>query len=70
MSKKWEERLPTVSGTLPGGGPLIRTEPSGRAPSPIAFLGVYPALTKQRRFEVSGTWMNLPVAVERESFDG
>ena len=65
----WEELLPTVIGTLPGGGPLIRTDPSARAPSPIAFLGVYPALTKQRQFVVGGVRMNLPVAVERESFE-
>gem|GEM_PF-6174300 len=35
----------------------------------MAFLGVYPALTLQRPFDVAGTRIHLPVEVERTSFD-
>ena len=64
----WQTLIPPTSGVLPGGLPLCRTDPGGSAPAPIAFLGVYPALTRQRQFQVDGTRMNLPVEVERESF--
>ena len=64
----WESSIPAVRGTLPGGQPLVRTDPSGDAHAKIVFVGVYPALTRQRRFTVDGVPMNLPVEVEEQSF--
>lgn len=65
----WQALIPPTAGTLPGGSPLCRTDPSGNPNANIAILGVYPALTRQRRFVVDGTPMNLPVEVEAVSFD-
>ena len=65
----WTTQIPPIAGTLPGGSPLNRTDPSGNPTADIAILGVYPALTRQRRFTVNGTPMNLPVEVEAVSFD-
>ena len=64
----WQDLIPATRGTLPGGAPLRRTDPSGEGRAKIAFLGVYPAATKVRQMSVDGTRMNLPVEVEAESF--
>lgn len=67
-SAQWEALIPRERGTLPGGGPLARTDPTGRFGAPIVFLGVYPAATAVRPLAVDGARMLLPVAVEPESF--
>lgn len=65
----WQDHLPSERGTLPGGQPLRRTDPSGPPDAKIAILGVYPALTKKRIMTVGGTRMSLPVEVEGHSFE-
>ena len=65
---KWQDLIPQIHGTLPGGVPLRRTECSGPTPTKVAFLGVYPALTEKRLFTVGDTRMWLPTQVEAESF--
>ena len=64
----WQTHIPATAGVLPGGAPLCRTDPGGSPSAPVAILGVYPALTRQRQMQVGGTRLNLPVEVERESF--
>lgn len=69
MARPWEALIPLTRGTLPGGGLLRRTEPSGDPDARIVILGVYPALTAKRIHPVGGVRMTLPVAVEAVSFD-
>jgi hypothetical protein len=64
----WEQHLPKVKGTLPGGTPLPRTDPSGSFDAGILVLGVYPAATRVARMVVGGVPLMLPLAVEEESF--
>jgi len=69
MVESWEEMLPAVPSSLPLGGVLHRTDPSGARTAKIAFLGVYPAATKLDRWRHNGQTYQLPVGVERTSFD-
>lgn len=69
MRSPWDDLLPPTRGTLPGGAPLRRTDPSGNPEAQITIIGVYPAATKVRPVAVSGTRINLPVEVEAVSFD-
>lgn len=64
----WESLIPPARGRLPNGSPVPRTDPGGTFDAPIAVLGLYPAarVIAQR---VAGRLMNLPVAVERTSFE-
>ena len=64
----WKELLPDARGTLPGGLPLRRTDPSGPCRATVAFLGAYPAATSVRQVLVNYRRLNLPVEVEAESF--
>jgi hypothetical protein len=65
----WEANLPAVLGALPLGGRLVRTDPRGPTPAPIAIIGLYPALTTKRQWPgPRGRW--LPTAVEERSFEG
>lgn len=68
----WSDLLPEVRGTLPLGGQLRRTDPGGVCPAPIAFVGLYPALTRRRvhRCADGKTMINLPFEVEARSFEG
>ena len=68
MPENWEQYIPPIKGTLPGGAPLRRTEFSGQGQWGIAFLGVYPAATKVQKITVGNDRLNLPTEVERESF--
>lgn len=68
-NRSWEDLLPAVHGTLPGGADLRRTDAGGPAAAPLAILGVYPALTKKKQMTVGGTRMQLPTAVEASSFE-
>ena len=65
---KWQDLIPQIHGTLPGGVPLRRTECSGPTPAKVAFLGVYPALTEKKMFTVGDNLMWLPTQVEAQSF--
>lgn len=69
MTAHWKSLLPLISGRLPNGTPIHRTEPGGTTPSPVAILGVYPAATRVAVQLVGATRMNLPQAVERHSFE-
>ena len=42
----WEELVRADLEPLPLGGRLVRTDPRGPTPAPIAIVGLYPALTK------------------------
>jgi len=53
---------------LPGGEPLPRTDPGGNLDADIAILGLYPAAKVAQR-TIAGHKMNLPVQVERTSFE-
>jgi hypothetical protein len=64
----WRLLLPRVNGQLPNGVPLTRTEPSGSFSARIGILGAYPAAAGTRQTKVDGVAMQLPVAVEAESF--
>lgn len=65
----WQDLIPEAAGSLPGGGVLRRTDPSGPTPAPVAILGVYPALTRKRIVDVDGVRMTLPTEVEGRSFE-
>ena len=65
----WREQLPTNRGRLPLAGELIRTDAAGPGDAAVAILGVYPAATKLGRWEYDGHVCQLPVEVERMSFD-
>jgi len=64
----WEALIPSISGTLPEGAPLYRTDPSGSLTASVVILGVYPALTEKKQLTIAGTRMWLPTQVERHSF--
>lgn len=64
----WELSIPAVRGRLPSGEPVHRTEPNGPVDAPIVIVGVYPA-ARVAGMSVHGVRMNLPVEVERRSFD-
>lgn len=64
----WEVHLPVSRGSLPGGTPLRRTEPSGAVGAAIVLLGAYPAATRTRQTKVGDVRLTLPVEVEAESF--
>ncbi len=65
----WEEHLPASLGALPLGGKLVRTEPRGPTPAPIAIVGLYPALTSKKQWPGrGGRWV--PTEVEKHSFEG
>lgn len=66
----WEELLPANRGSLPLGGQLVRTDPSGPTPARIAIVGLYPALTRTKRYASSDGPRLLPVEVESHSFEG
>lgn len=66
---RWREQIPARLGPLPLGGGLVRTDPGGEPTAPIAILGVYPALTRKARFPTPDGPINLPVAVEKTSFE-
>ena len=66
---EWQTLLPSCVGSLPGGGELRRTEPSGTMPAFVAILGVYPALTDKRIFTVDGVRLTLPTEVEGRSVE-
>ncbi len=65
----WMELLPANRGRLPLGGELIRTDAAGPADAAVAILGVYPAATKLGRWKDDGGVYQLPVDVERTSFE-
>lgn len=65
----WRELLPARRGSLPLGGELVRTDASGPADAAVAILGVYPAATRLGRWEDESQVCNLPVEVERTSFE-
>ncbi len=48
---------------------MPRTDANGSTESPVAFLGVYPAATRLCRKSVGGKVLNLPLEVERRSFE-
>lgn len=62
--------MPSDLGPLPIRGRLVRTEPRGTMPSPIAIVGLYPALTRTARFESKEGPRLVPVEVEGSSFEG
>ena len=64
----WRELLPETNGSLPDGSPIPRTDTGGNPSAEIMLLGVYPA-ARVRQVTVHGERMNLPVQVERESFE-
>jgi hypothetical protein len=64
----WTTYIPETQGHLPNGKPIPRTEPGGSFGARIALLGLYPAASVSRMM-VNGSWMNLPVRVERTSFE-
>lgn len=64
----WQSLLPATRGTLPNGEPVWRTDPGGSFDAPVAILGVYPAGAVART-TVGDRVMNLPVRVERTSFE-
>lgn len=65
----WTKHLPDVLGALPLGGRLMRTDPGGRCPAPVAIVGLYPAVTRKGLFTCAdGTKIWLPVEVEAQSF--
>lgn len=70
--RPWEVWIPDDYGDLPLGGRLVRTDPGGPCPAPIAILGLYPAHTRTKLYPTKkdGTRIRLPVEVERKSFDG
>ena len=65
----WKSDIPDRLGPLPLGGDLVRTDPGGSPDAQIAVLGVYPALTKMARFPSPEGPINVPVAVEKTSFE-
>jgi len=67
-SMRWQSLIPATRGFLPGGEPLPRTDPCGILGADIAILGLYPAAKVVQR-TVAGHTMNLPVQVERTSFE-
>ncbi len=69
MAPNWTRQLPEKLGALPFGGDLTRTDPGGPPQSPVAFLGVYPAATRVEKRLMGDEYMNLPLAVERTSFE-
>lgn len=68
LSEAWETLLPDTRGRLPSGDPLYRTEPDGNFSALLGLLGVYPA-ARVAQVVVAGKRMNLPVQVERRSFE-
>lgn len=70
MSQKtnWKQHITDQLGKLPSGQPVYRTDPGGRLDADIVILGVYPA-GRVRLRKVGDRMMNLPVEVERTSFD-
>jgi hypothetical protein len=68
-NSNWRELLPSVRGTLPLGGPLVRTEPGGSPHAPIAFLGAYPSATRLARTKLGSDLLLLPAATEATSFE-
>jgi hypothetical protein len=64
----WELLIPATRGRLPNGASVPRTEPGGSLSARIAILGVYPAARVAPSF-VGDRRMNLPVQVERTSFE-
>lgn len=66
----WTKQLPEIRGALPLGGQLMRTDPRGPTPAPIAFVGLYPALTEKKMWTSKGGRCWVPTAVERTSFEG
>lgn len=69
--RPWEASIPDVLGDLPFGGSLVRTDPGGPCPAPIAILGLYPAHTRTKLYRMKdGTRILLPVEVESRSFAG
>src|SRR2546430_13681302 len=72
MTSAWHAHFPDRLGDLPLGGDLLRTDPGGPADARVAILGVYPAATAWKHFEVKGRTaklIKLPVCVERTSFE-
>ena len=67
---RWQTLIPATKGTLPNGQPVHRTDPSGNPEADIAIMGVYPA-AKVKLVSVGEKRkrMNLPVQVERTSFE-
>jgi hypothetical protein len=65
-----EASMPADRGALPIGGRLVRTEPSGPVPARIAFVGLYPAVTRLARFKSKDGTRLVPVEVESHSFCG
>lgn len=65
----WMQRLPAARGPLPLGGELLRTDAGGPADAPVALLGVYPAAMRLGRWTHEGRAYQLPVEVERTSFE-
>jgi len=68
LPKHWQTLLPPTRGTLPNGQPVHRTDPSGNPEADIAIMGLYPAAKVGQR-TIGGQAMNLPVEVERTSFE-
>jgi len=68
MNQPWQTLIPETRGVLPSSEPVYRTDPGGSFEAEIAILGVYPA-AKVKQMTVDGRRMNLPVQVERTSFE-
>ncbi len=69
MASHWTTQITDCLGALPFGGDLVRTDPGGPPQAPVAFLGVYPAATRVVKRRVGVEYMNLPLEVERTSFE-
>src|SRR4051812_7593915 len=61
--------IPELLGALPLNGVLRRTEPGGPSTARVGFLGIYPAVTELGRWEHEGETYQLPLAVEKTSFE-
>lgn len=64
----WEHAIPPFRGRLPGGAPIPRTDPGGSFDAKVMILGAYPA-ARVAQARVGVRRMNLPVQVERTSFE-
>jgi hypothetical protein len=64
----WRDQIPAHKGQLPNGEPVWRTDVGGNPTAAVTILAVYPA-ARVRQQVVGGRRLNLPVAVERTSFE-
>lgn len=68
-STTWETLIPATKGVLHSGEPVYRTDPGGCFDADILILGLYPAATVVKQVKVGNRRMNLPMSVERTSFE-